>query len=68
MEIHFSAVKKNRLILSVLILGLSLNFCATALDLQDINNKLSDVFDSLSDDNAGTTVFLSLNIPTGGRV
>ncbi|MBQ6058235.1 MAG: UPF0164 family protein [Treponema sp.] len=68
MEIHFSAVRKNRLILSALVLGLSLNFCAAALDLQDINNKLSDVFDSLSDDNAGTTVFRSLNIPTGGRV
>ena len=38
-----------------------------ALDLKDINDTLSDVFSSLSDDNAGTTIFRSLNIPTGGR-
>lgn len=38
-----------------------------SLELSDINDRLTDVFGSFSDDNAGTTVFRSLNIPTGGR-
>jgi hypothetical protein len=40
---------------------------AGALTLSDINSKFGDIFDSFSDDNAGSTIFRSLNIPSGGR-
>ncbi len=39
-----------------------------ALNLLDVNTKLSKTFDSFVDDNEGLTSFRSLNIATGGRI
>ena len=57
-------LKKTISIILFTVLTLTEAFC---LDLSDVNTKLSDVFDSLSDNNAGSTIFRSLNIPAGGR-
>lgn len=38
-----------------------------ALNYADSTSSLVDFFESISDDNAGSTSFLSLNIPSGGR-
>ncbi len=63
---RFSQNLKTVIIFLTLIALTSFPLCA--LDLSDVNTKLSDVFSSLSDNNAGSTIFRSLNIPTGGRV
>ena len=62
--LHSAFARKHFYFLTLLL------FCSTsvsALDLIDVNSKLSDVFSSFDDDNEGTTVFRSLNIPAGGR-
>ncbi|WP_191013983.1 UPF0164 family protein [Treponema zioleckii] len=38
-----------------------------SLDLTSLEDELSDVFSSFTDDNEGLTTFRSLNIPAGGR-
>lgn len=43
------------------------SFPVYSLDLTDVNTRLSDIFDSFTDDNEGCTIFRSLNIPGGGR-
>ncbi len=62
---RFFCRKKN--FITLLIAHILLQASAYALDLSDVNGKLSDIFGSLSDDNEGRTVFRSLNIPVGGR-
>ena len=64
---HF-AKKQAFIFLAILVFNaVATPFCVFALELKDVNSKLSDVFASFSDSNEGTTVFRSLNIPTGGR-
>ena len=53
--------------LSLFLYGAFFSFNLTALELKDVNSKLSDIFNFNHDSNEGTTVFRSLNIPSGGR-
>lgn len=58
-------IKKSIIISLIFFIGTKFAF---SLELSDVNNRLTDIFGNLTDDNnAGTTVFRSLNIPKGGR-
>lgn len=65
-KLHFE--KKHFItFLSLFFCGVIFSFSLPALDLKDVNSKLSDIFSFGEDSNEGTTVFRSLNIPSGGR-
>jgi hypothetical protein len=55
-------------LLSAIFLTFSFSLSTAAgLEYVDVNSTLSSIFSSTTDDNEGTTVFRSLNIPTGGK-
>jgi len=54
-------------IISLILIFSVLEALSFSFSISDISGRLSDVFESFSDDNEGTTIFRSLNIPTGGR-
>lgn len=65
MMLRFFCKKHFIFLFSIFFYGAHLSLYS--LELIDVNSKLSDVFSLFDDDNEGTTVFRSLNIPTGGR-